>query len=86
MTAKRFLPPDVSSDIHQIIAKAIYLRLANGNHDDITLRESAVFTREELQRAADTEFEYDFLDGGELLFRPVVDPALADTPFLVGSH
>lgn len=61
----RCLPPDVSSDIHQIIAKAIFRRLL-GVHNTGPL----ILEREELARAADAEFEYDMLDDGSLLFRP----------------
>lgn len=67
---KRYLPSDVSSDIHQIIAKAIHARLAKtGPIGGVSL----VFTRTELEAAAEAEFEYDVHDDGSILFRPARD-------------
>lgn len=67
MGIKKMLPPDVSSDIHQIIAKAIYLRYEN-MHGTFPL----VIKRAELEAAADREFGYDIdIETGDLLFRPL---------------
>lgn len=65
MASKRYLPSDVSSDIHQIFAKAIARRYANGL--------SLIFTPQEMHEAADAEFEYDLRPDGTMLFRPARD-------------
>ena len=64
MGVKRMLPPDCSADIHQIIAKAIHMRYAQGQ--PVTL------SRAELEAAADAEFGYDVdIETGAMLFRPL---------------
>lgn len=63
---KRYLPSDVSSDIHQIMAKAMFLRALPGG-GTMTLSPA------ELHEAADCEFEYDLLDNGSLVFRRAVN-------------
>lgn len=65
------LPPDCSSDWHQIIAKALYKKymaeITGGPFNSpITL------TRAEIEAASDAEFEYGW-DGESLTFRPVRD-------------
>jgi hypothetical protein len=65
MSTKRYLPSDVSSDIHQIIAKAIFLRLVGGG--------PLILPRAEMDRAAEAEFEYDIFEDGSILFRPAQD-------------
>lgn len=62
MAYKRYLPSDVSSDIHQMIAKAIFLR-------DMVAGGGIRLSRTELERAAAAEFEYDLTPDGALLFR-----------------
>lgn len=64
--AHRSLPSDVSSDIHQIIAKALYLRL-------VVDRQPLIISRAEIEAAADAQFEYDLSVDGDLLFRPAAD-------------
>lgn len=59
------LPPDCSADIHQIIAKAIYIRYAGSG--------PLLFSRGELEFAADAEFGYDIDNGGSLTFRPLTE-------------
>lgn len=72
----RYLPSDVSSDIHQIIAKAIHARLIRLMHEDprfLIKDGSVIFSREELNAAAESQFEYDVADDGSILFRPARD-------------
>lgn len=66
----RYLPSDVTSDIHQILAKAIHARLAKTAPIDGV---SLVFSRAELEAAAEAQFEYDVADDGSILFRPARD-------------
>lgn len=73
---KRYLPSDVSSDIHQIIAKALHARLAAIPGRHLAMGVAApdlVLTRTELEAAAEAEFEYDVHDDGSILFRPARD-------------
>lgn len=64
----RALPPDCSADIHQLIAKAIYLRFARAyDQGGLTI------SRDELIAAADAEFGYDLTEDGDLLFRPLTE-------------
>lgn len=65
---RKSLPAECSSDWHQIIAKAIFLEAASDYH--ACEGGQVTFTRAQLERAADTEFEYGF-DGEKLTFRPV---------------
>jgi hypothetical protein len=65
LTFKRYLPSDVTNDIHDIIAKALYRRA-------MTIGEVTI-SPAELQQAAETEFEYDLLPDGGLMFRPVAN-------------
>lgn len=70
----RYLPSDVSADIHQIIAKAIHARLvAFAARDPSLVGGDLVFTRTELEAAAVAQFEYDVADDGSILFRPARD-------------
>lgn len=71
MAPTRSLPSDVSPDIHQIIAKAIFLRAARaavGRHEAAPTE--VVLTRVELEMAADMQFEYEVGDDGSIMFRP----------------
>lgn len=65
----RALPPDCSSDMHQLIAKAIYLRFAAAySQGGLTI------SRAELAAAGDAEFGYAIdNDTGALLFRPLTE-------------
>lgn len=61
----RYLPSDVASDMHQIIAKALYLRLVGEG--------PLILDRGDMARAAEKAFEYAVLDDGSILFRPALD-------------
>lgn len=70
----RYLPSDVSSDIHQIIAKAMFLRASReavGRQQAVPTQ--VILTRTEMEMAADAAFEYDVHEDGSILFRPARD-------------
>lgn len=67
------LPPEVSSDWHQIIAKALYARLVHAGA--LVPGETATLTEAECRLACDAEFEYG-LEGESMLFRPAHDVSI----------
>lgn len=68
MVFKRCLPTDVERDIHDIVAKAMFLRVTCNAGGQVRL------TPEEIKEAAEAQFEFDLQDDGSLIFR-MVDPA-----------
>jgi hypothetical protein len=70
---RKRLPPEVSSDWHQMIAKALYLRLLKAGETPPGI--GVILSRDEIVAAADTEFEYGW-DGDSMVYRPVADTSI----------
>jgi hypothetical protein len=61
------LPPEVSADIHGIMAKAMFMRLQRVGC--IPPGGTVTLTQGEIDQASAAEFEYDLYEGGGLIFR-----------------